>query len=80
MSCSQGNLESHFVAKHSMCLQNFVNAESIARKTWYHPIFLFLFQLSELEHRVIEAETRADDAEGKVRKKPINYNYDCTYV
>ena len=45
-----------------------------------HPIFLFLFQLSELEHRVIEAETRADDAEGKVRKKPINYNYDCTYV
>merc|ERR1719266_3218087 len=24
-------------------------------------------KLSELEHRVIEAETRADDAEGKVR-------------
>ena len=26
------------------------------------------FQLSELEHRVVEAETRAEDAEGKVRK------------
>ena len=25
------------------------------------------FQLSELEHRVVEAETRAEDAEGKVR-------------
>ena len=26
----------------------------------------FLFQLAELERRVVEAETRADDAEGKV--------------
>ena len=25
------------------------------------------FQLSELEHRVVEAETRAEDAEDKVR-------------
>ena len=29
--------------------------------------FSFFFQLSELEQRVVEAETRAEDAEGKVR-------------
>ena len=34
-------------------------------------VFLSLFfQLTELEQRVMEAETRADDAEDKVRKKP----------
>ena len=29
------------------------------------------FQLSELEHRVVEAETRAEDAEGKVRPNSL---------
>ena len=29
------------------------------------------FQLSELEHRVVEAETRAEDAEGKVRPNTL---------
>lgn len=36
--------------------------------------FLFFFQLSELEQRVLEAEGRADEAEDKVR---INYNRHC---
>jgi hypothetical protein len=31
-------------------------------------ILIFLLQLSELEQRVVEAENRAEDAEGKVGK------------
>ena len=31
----------------------------------------FIFQLSELEQRVVEAETRAEDAEEKVRPTQI---------
>lgn len=31
----------------------------------------FLFQLTELERRVVEAETRAEDAEDKVHFKAI---------
>lgn len=41
----------------------------------YRPPILplsFIFQLSELEQRVIEAESRAEDAEGKVRKANLS--------
>ena len=40
---------------------------------FYYRIFIAL-QLSELEQRVVEAETRAEDAEDKVRIA-INYIY-----
>ena len=35
--------------------------------------FLFLSQLAELEQRVVEAETRADEAEDKVRNSMLFY-------
>lgn len=39
----------------------------------------FLFQLSELEQRVLEAEGRADEAEDKVSRHCINIHleYKC---
>ena len=40
----------------------------------------FIFQLSELEQRVVEAETRAEDAEEKVRPQLEHSNSSCKSI